>query len=183
MGKASGLPAERRQRLTELKRKLPKKGCNTAKQRRKTDFRNVQYTHISRGRTKTDPLPSIDGYSKKREEKVRRYFGASSRNAAFFSLRKVGGRRGRLSTFVCAKAGAQRREDERHRTEKGIRKITFREVPRRGFPRKAGGVKSLPGGFFRRACRENPEKSPFKAENHRQSAQSDVYKMNTIYKS
>lgn len=90
---------------------------------------------------------------------------------------------GGSALFACAKTGAQRREDERHRTEKGIRKITFREVPGRGFHRKAGGVKPLPGGFFRRACRENPEKSPFKAEKHRQNAQSDVHKMNTIYKS
>ena len=85
--------------------------------------------------------------------------------------------------FARAKAGSQGREDERHRMKKGIRKITFREVPGRSFHGKAGAVKSLPGGFFRRAWRENPEKSPFKAENPRQSAQSDIHKMNTIYKS
>lgn len=90
---------------------------------------------------------------------------------------------GGFTLFGCAKAGVGRREEERHRMEKGIRKITFREVPGKGFRGKAGAVKPLPGGFFRRAWRENPEKSPFKAENHRQSAQSDVHKMNTIYKS
>ena len=90
---------------------------------------------------------------------------------------------GGSALFARAKAGSQGREEERHRMKKGIRKITFREVPGRGFRRKAGAVKSLPGGFFRRASRENPEKSPFKAENHRQNAQSDVHKMNTIYKS
>ena len=90
---------------------------------------------------------------------------------------------GSSALFACAKAGVERKEDERHRIEKGIRKITFREIPGRGFRRKAGAVKPLPGGFFRRASRENPEKSPFKAENPRQNAQSDVHKMNTIYKS
>ena len=90
---------------------------------------------------------------------------------------------GGSALFARAKAGVERKEDEWHRIEKGIRKITFREIPGRGFHGKAGAVKSLPGGFFRRASRENPEKSPFKAENHRQSAQSDVHKMNTIYKS
>lgn len=55
---------------------------------------------------------------------------------------------GGSALFACAKTGAQRREDERHRTEKGMRKITFREVPGRGFRGKAGAVKSLPGVFF-----------------------------------
>ena len=90
---------------------------------------------------------------------------------------------GGSALFARAKSGSQGRKDGRHRTEKGIRKITFREVPGKGFRGKAGAVKPLPGGIFRRASRENPEKSPFKAENHRQSAQSDVHKMNTIYKS
>ena len=58
---------------------------------------------------------------------------------------------GCAALFARAKAGSQGREDERHRMKKGIRKITFREVPGRGFRRKAGAVKSLPGGIFRRA--------------------------------
>ena len=90
---------------------------------------------------------------------------------------------GCAALFGCAKAESQGREDKRHRMEKGIIKITFREIPGRGFHGKAGAVKPLPGGFFRRASRENPGKTPFKAENNRQNAQSDVHKMNIIYKS
>lgn len=90
---------------------------------------------------------------------------------------------GGSALFARVKAGMGSKKNKPCRKEKGIRKITFREVPGRGIHRKAGAVKSLPGGFFRRASRENPIKSPFKAENPRQSAQSDVHKMNTIYKS
>lgn len=70
---------------------------------------------------------------------------------------------GGSALFACAKAGAQRREDERHRTEKGIRKITFREVPGRSFRGKAGAVKPLPGGFFDahvEKIRKNPLSKP-----------------------
>lgn len=121
------------------------------------------------------------------ERKEKKKFGGISGHSpgmppSFPSEKKaVGG--GGSGFFACAKAGVGRKEDERHRMKKGIRKITFREVPERGIHGKAGAVKPLPGGFFRRAWRENPEKSPFKAENPRQSAQSDVRKMNTIYKS
>lgn len=121
------------------------------------------------------------------ERKEKKKFGGISGHPpgmppSFHSEKKAEGGGG-SALFARTKAGSQGREDERHRMKKGIRKITFREVPGRGFPRKAGAVKPLPGGFFRRASRENPEKSPFKAENPRQSAQSDVHKMNTIYKS
>lgn len=71
---------------------------------------------------------------------------------------------GGSALFARVKAGSQGREDKWHRMEKGIRKITFREVPGRGIHGKAGAVKPLPGGIFRRTWRENPEKSPFKAE-------------------
>lgn len=70
---------------------------------------------------------------------------------------------GGSALFACAKTGAQRREDERHRAEKEIRKITFREVPGRGFHRKAGAVKSLPGVFFgvqAEKIRKNPLSKP-----------------------
>lgn len=120
------------------------------------------------------------------ERKEKKKFGGISGHSpgmppSFPSEKKAEGGGG-SALFTRAKAGSQGREDERHRIEKGIRKITFREVPGRGFHGKAGAVKPLPGGIFRCARRENPEKSPFKAENPRQNAQSDVHKMNTIYK-
>ena len=121
------------------------------------------------------------------ERKEKKKFGGISGHSpgmppSFPSENPAGGGGG-SALFARAKAGPQGREDERHRKGKEIRKITFREVPGRGIHGKAGAVKSLSGGFFRRAWRENPEKSLFKAENPRQGAQSDVHKMNTIYKS
>ena len=121
------------------------------------------------------------------ERKEKKKFGGISGHSpgmpsSFPSEKKAGGGGG-SALFTCAKAGEGSRKDEPGRKGKGIRKITFREVPGKGLPGKAGAVKSLPGGFFRRASRENPEKSPFKAENTRQNAQSDVHKMNIIYKS
>ena len=65
----------------------------------------------------------------------------------FRSEKKVEGGGG-SAHFACAKAGVGRKEEERHRTEKGIRKITFREVPGRGFRGKAGGLKPCPAAFF-----------------------------------
>ena len=121
------------------------------------------------------------------ERKEKKKFGGIPEHSpgmppSFPSEKKAEGGGG-SGLFTRAKAGAGSRKEGPRRKEKGIRKITFREVPGRGFHGKAGAVKSLPGGFFRRAWRENPEKSPFKAENPRQNAQSDVHKMNTIYKS
>lgn len=58
---------------------------------------------------------------------------------------------GGSALFARAKAGEGSRKDGPGRKEKGIRKITFREVPGRGIRRKAGAVKSLSGGIFRRA--------------------------------
>ena len=121
------------------------------------------------------------------ERKEKKKFGGISEHSpgmppSFHSEKPPEGGCG-SALFARAKAGEGSRKDEPGRKGKGIRKITFREVPGRGLHGKAGAVKPLTGGFFRRAWRENPEKSPFKAENHRQNAQSDVHKMNTIYKS
>ena len=70
---------------------------------------------------------------------------------------------GGSALFACAKTGAQRREDERHRTEKGIRKITFREVPGKGFTGKPEVLSPCPAAFFDahvERIRKNPLSKP-----------------------
>lgn len=162
---------------------MPKKGSNTAKQCK------IQISKLCRlyifpggGQKLTHCRPQTD-IERKEKKKFGGILGHSPGMPPSFPSENPPEGGGDAALFACAKAGSQGREDERHWMEKGIRKITFREVPGRGIRGKAGAVKSLPGGFFRCAWRENPEKSPFKAENHRQSTQANVHKMNTIYKS